>query len=251
MADAVDLVAEVFEPEAAAGLDLAQAGEVLRLVEGPPRLRQHFGRRPLDHPARDLRGWGWPALSRQSVKGDISLPGARQRQQDQKTTGLFVLRPFEEPSLSLQPGVEQGLRRPRRVDDVDGNLAVVDLAGCAAVLAGHANALSITLGEVALIDDKDAVRVTEFGGNPVGQFGAERGVGPEGIGENDLSHAHLGGIAVDFQRDGFGGLVVVVVQEKSAEVGVGAGRSAVITEVGDEASDEVVEERNGLEFVSL
>ena len=132
------------------------------------------------------------------------------------------------------------------VGDVDGDLAVVEFAGGTAILAGDADALGAALGEGALVEDEDTLVAAEFVGDPGAEFVAKVLVGPGGGTEEDLGHAHLGGVAVDLEGDGFGGLVVVVVQEQAAEVGMGAVGAAVRAEQGGEMGHEGVEQRQGL-----
>src|SRR5262249_17525960 len=111
------------------------------------------------------------------------------------------------------------------------------------------DALGATLGEAALVEDQHAVVAAEFGIDLAEQFPAQGGVLPRGLAEEDLHHADLGGLAVDLQGDGLGGLVVVVVQQQAARGGAGALGPGVVAEQGGEAGDELLEEWQGLPAV--
>src|SRR5262249_31418431 len=81
----------------------------------------------------------------------------------------------------VQARIEQGVAGGTGVGDIDGHLAVVDLAGGAAVLAGDADALGAALGEAALVQDEDAVGAAEFGIDLAEQLPAEGSIFPGGL----------------------------------------------------------------------
>ncbi len=100
----------------------------------------------------------------------------------------------------------------------DPDLAVVDLAGGPTVLAGHTHAFVPTLGNTALIDDQDALRVAEVFIDPADQFGPQGEIGPRRLAQEVLGHTHLRGIAaVGVEGNGLGVLIVVGVEQQAAQ----------------------------------
>ena len=108
------------------------------------------------------------------------------------------------------------------VGHVNGHLAVGNLAQGATVLPCDADAFAAAFGKATFIEDEHTMIAAQFRLDPAAQFFPQRRIGPRGLADEDLHHADLGGVAVDLQGDGLGGLVVRVIQEEAAQVSVGA-----------------------------
>jgi len=144
--------------------------------------------------------------------------------------------------MAMPTGVGQGDTAP----------AVIDLAGGAAVLAGHAHALVAAFSGAALIDEQDALGVAAGVIDPADQLRPQRPVGPRRLAAEVLGHADLRDIAaVSVQGDRFGGLVIVGVEQQAARVGFRPSHTAVIVQERTKPAHELRKARQRLRQILL
>src|SRR5262249_53566321 len=200
---------------------LAEAAEQARLaavalVEGQPGEADAVGQRPVVQLQGDL-----PLVPVDQPVGDASGAAAR-------AVGAPLPR-------QVQVAVEQAVEVAGGVAEVDGDDAVVHLAGGAAVLALDAGGLVPLLGAAAVVEDTDAVVAGVVAGDELLQPVAQPAVVPA-VGAEELLQGADGDALV--QGDGLGRLAGQVRQQAadiSRQVRAGGAAREAVVEVGEEA----------------